>query len=129
MYQKILLAYDGSEQGKTALLECADLAKLTGAVTHLLAVVRMPSGLFLAEGFIPENLLDDEKRRTEEVLKEGTQNSARWVSRRKATSRSANRSRKSARWRNRCTPISSSSGTSGAPRWRRAGGAVRSACR
>jgi nucleotide-binding universal stress UspA family protein len=72
MYQKILLAYDGSEQGKTALLECADLAGLTGAVTHLLAVVRMPSGLFLAEGFIPENLLDDEKRRTEEVLKEGT---------------------------------------------------------
>jgi nucleotide-binding universal stress UspA family protein len=72
MYQKILLAYDGSEQGKQALLECADLAKLTGAETHLLAVVRMPSGLFLAEGFIPENLLDEEKKRTEEVLKEGT---------------------------------------------------------
>lgn len=72
MYQRILLAYDGSEQGKQALLECADLAKLTGAMTHLLAVVRMPSGLFLAEGFIPENLLDEEKQRTEGVLKEGT---------------------------------------------------------
>lgn len=72
MYQRILLAYDGSEQGKRALLECADLAKLSGAAMHLLAVVRMPSGLFLAEGFIPENLLDEEKRRTEEVLKEGT---------------------------------------------------------
>jgi len=73
MYRIILLAYDGSEQGKRALLECADIAKLTGAVTHLLAVVRMPSGLFLAEGFIPENLLDEEKRRSEDVLKEGTQ--------------------------------------------------------
>jgi nucleotide-binding universal stress UspA family protein len=71
MYQKILLAYDGSAQGKEALLHCADMAKLTGAETHLLAVVRMPSGLFLAEGFIPENLLDEEKRRTDEVLKEG----------------------------------------------------------
>jgi nucleotide-binding universal stress UspA family protein len=73
MYQKMLLAYDGSEQGKQALLQCADMAKLTGAETHLLAVVRMPSGLFLAEGFIPENLMDEEKRRTEEVLQEGTQ--------------------------------------------------------
>jgi nucleotide-binding universal stress UspA family protein len=73
MYKNILLAYDGSEQGKQALLECADMAKLTGAATHLLAVVRMPSGLFLAEGFIPENLLDEEKRRSEAVLQEGTQ--------------------------------------------------------
>ncbi|MDH4326730.1 MAG: universal stress protein, partial [Betaproteobacteria bacterium] len=34
-YRKILLAYNGSAEGKRALLECAELANFLGAETHL----------------------------------------------------------------------------------------------
>src|SRR6476646_2409393 len=53
-YRKILLAYNGSQEGKRALFECADLAAFLQAETHLLAVARMPPSLFLTEGFVPE---------------------------------------------------------------------------
>ena len=70
-YRKILLAYNGSAEGKRALLECAELANFLGAETHLLAVASMPPSLFLTEGFVPEELLEEEKKRTQTVLDEG----------------------------------------------------------
>lgn len=70
-YRKILLAYNGSNEGKRALLECAELANFLGADTHLLAVASMPPSLFLTEGFVPEELLEEEKKRTQAVLDEG----------------------------------------------------------
>ena len=70
-YSKILLAYNGSQEGKRALLETADLAGFLGAETHLLAVASMPPSLFLTEGFVPEELLEEEKKRTQAVLDEG----------------------------------------------------------
>ncbi|TAK45424.1 MAG: universal stress protein [Betaproteobacteria bacterium] len=70
-YQKILLAYNGTQEGKRALLECADLAGFLQAETHLLAVASMPPSLFLTEGFVPEELLEEEKKRTQQVLDEG----------------------------------------------------------
>src|SRR3954463_1097915 len=70
-YRKILLAYNGTQEGKRALLECADLASFLGAQTHLLAVASMPPSLFLTEGFVPEELLEEEKKRTQTVLDEG----------------------------------------------------------
>ena len=70
-YRKILLAYNGSKEGKRALLECADLASFLQAETHLLAVASMPPSLFLTEGFVPEELLEEEKKRTQTVLDEG----------------------------------------------------------
>ena len=70
-YRKILLAYNGSQEGKRALLECADLASFLGAETCLLAVATMPPSLFLTEGFVPEELLEEEKKRTQGVLDEG----------------------------------------------------------
>jgi nucleotide-binding universal stress UspA family protein len=70
-YRKILLAYNGSQEGKRALLECADLAGFLQAETHLLAVASMPPSLFLTEGFVPEELLEEEKKRTQTVLDEG----------------------------------------------------------
>ena len=70
-YSTILLAYNGSAEGKRALLECADLAQFYGAETHLLAVASMPPSLFLTEGFVPEELLEEEKKRTQQVLDEG----------------------------------------------------------
>ncbi len=73
MYRKILLAYNGSQDGKRALLECAELANFMQAETHLLAVATMPPSLFLTEGFVPEELLEEEKKRTQAVLDEGIQ--------------------------------------------------------
>src|SRR5687768_18463366 len=70
-YSKILLAYNGSQEGKRALFEVADLAGFLGAETHLLAVASMPPSLFLTEGFVPEELLEEEKKRTQSVLDEG----------------------------------------------------------
>ena len=70
-YRKILLAYNGSNEGKRALLECCDLAGFLQAETHLLAVASMPPSLFLTEGFVPEELLEEEKKRTQAVLDEG----------------------------------------------------------
>jgi len=70
-YSKILLAYNGSQEGKRALFETADLAGFLGAETHLLAVASMPPSLFLTEGFVPEELLEEEKKRTQSVLDEG----------------------------------------------------------
>ena len=70
-YSKILLAYNGSVEGKRALFEAADLAGFLNAETHLLAVASMPPSLFLTEGFVPEELLEEEKKRTQTVLDEG----------------------------------------------------------
>ena len=70
-YRKILLAYNGSREGKRALFECAELAVFHHAETHLLAVASMPPSLFLTEGFVPEELLEEEKKRTQTVLDEG----------------------------------------------------------
>lgn len=70
-YRKILLAFNGSQEGRRALLECADLASFLGAETCLLAVATMPPSLFLTEGFVPEELLEEEKKRTQAILEEG----------------------------------------------------------
>jgi nucleotide-binding universal stress UspA family protein len=70
-YKKILLAYNGSDEGKRALVECAELANFLGAETHLLAVATMPPSLFLTEGFVPEELLQEEKKRMQQILDEG----------------------------------------------------------
>src|SRR5438552_3043713 len=82
-YRKILLAYNGSQEGKRALLESADLAGFLGAEMHLLAVASMPPSLFLTEGFVPEELLEEEKKRTQTVLDEGARTlpSFRWTRR------------------------------------------------
>src|SRR5215831_11840267 len=72
MFNKILLAYNGSREGKSALLACAEIASFAKSETHLLAVAGMPSSMFLTEGFLPEELLEEEKKRAQEILNEGT---------------------------------------------------------
>lgn len=71
LFQKILLAYNGSREGKSALLAAAEIASFAKSDTHLLAVAGMPSSMFLTEGFLPEELLEEEKKRAQEVLNEG----------------------------------------------------------
>ena len=71
MYKKILMAFNGSREGRAALMESAEIAEFIKAETHLLAVAGMPPSLFLTEGFLPEELLEEEKKRTQEILEEG----------------------------------------------------------
>ncbi len=71
MFKRILLAYNGSRDGKSALIEGAALSSLTNAENHLLAVAGMPSTMFLTEGFMPEEVLEEEKKRAQETLDEG----------------------------------------------------------
>jgi nucleotide-binding universal stress UspA family protein len=47
MYKRILLAYDGSVEGRTALREGALLARQCGAEVFLLAVLVDPGALLL----------------------------------------------------------------------------------
>lgn len=48
MYKKILLAYDGSDAGQQALLDCKDIAQMEQSELHLLAVVPFFSGGVMA---------------------------------------------------------------------------------
>src|SRR5207244_13155082 len=73
MFKKILLAYNGSHEGKSALLACAEIASFAKSETHLLAVAGMHSSMFLTEGFLPEELLEEEKKRAQDMLNEGLQ--------------------------------------------------------
>ena len=56
MYERILMAYNGTREGRAALFACAEIAAFAKAETHLLAVASMPSSMFLTEGFLPEEL-------------------------------------------------------------------------
>ncbi|HEV7164440.1 MAG TPA: universal stress protein [Gammaproteobacteria bacterium] len=49
-YRNILLAYDGSSEGRRALLEGTEIAKRFDAMTHLLAVIKPDVGTGMAQG-------------------------------------------------------------------------------
>lgn len=70
MYAKVLLAYDGSVEGRLALREGARIAQICGAEVVLLAVVGFTSGIVLAEGAAP-GAIEAEREAYEEVLAEG----------------------------------------------------------
>jgi nucleotide-binding universal stress UspA family protein len=53
MYRKVLLAYDGSAEGRLALCEAALLAKLCQGDIFLLAVVNPSTGTIMAESAVP----------------------------------------------------------------------------
>ena len=73
MFQTILLAYNGTREGKSALLSCAEIASFAESDTHLLAVATMPSSMFMTEGYLTEEMLEAEKKHGQEVLNEGTE--------------------------------------------------------
>jgi len=70
MYQRVLLAYDGSIEGRTALREGALLARRYGARVFVLSVIREAAGTQLGEGVggggIAQQQVDYER-----VLQEG----------------------------------------------------------
>jgi nucleotide-binding universal stress UspA family protein len=58
---RILMAYDGTIEGQRALLAAPEIKLLPHDETHLLAVLPMPAGLFLAEGYVPGQVIDEER--------------------------------------------------------------------
>jgi nucleotide-binding universal stress UspA family protein len=72
MYKKILLAYDGSDAGQKALLECRDIAQWSNSELHLVAV--MPSAMSfvgLEGGVYDVELEEREKKKYRAVLEDG----------------------------------------------------------
>lgn len=74
MYKRILLAYDGSDAGQKALLDCQDLAHWSQSALFLVAV--MPLGLAyvgLEGGVYDADLERRERLRYQAVLDDGLQ--------------------------------------------------------
>jgi len=72
MYKKILVAYDGSDAGQKALLDCGELCNWTQAELHLVAV--MPSAMSfvgLEGGVYDVELEEREKKKYRGVLEDG----------------------------------------------------------
>ena len=72
MYKCILLAYDGSDAGQRALLDCQDLAQWSGSQLRLIAV--MPSAMSfvgLEGGVYDIELEEREKKKYRAVMDEG----------------------------------------------------------
>jgi nucleotide-binding universal stress UspA family protein len=51
-YRTIVLAYDGSEDGRRALLEGAEVAKRFRSKTHLLAVIKDDANAAMAQAYV-----------------------------------------------------------------------------
>lgn len=72
MYKRILLAYDGSDAGQKALLDCRELAQWSQSEVSLVAV--MPSAMSfvgLEGGVYDVELEEREKRKYQSVLEDG----------------------------------------------------------
>jgi len=61
MYQRILVAYDGSEASRLAIDECAHLTPVAGREVHVACVIHDPSAFVLPGEFVPEPLLETER--------------------------------------------------------------------
>ena len=74
MYKRILLAYDGSESGQTALLNCRDIAQWSHSELFLVAI--MPPVMNVAvDGVFYDGRADaeSERQRYQEILAGGLQ--------------------------------------------------------
>jgi len=74
MYKRVLLAYDGSESGQKALLNCREIAQWSHSELFLVAIMPPPinvavDGVFYDGGTGAES----ERQRYEEILAEGLQ--------------------------------------------------------
>ncbi|HET9578945.1 MAG TPA: universal stress protein [Usitatibacter sp.] len=72
MYRRILLAYDGSEAGQKALLDCEEIAQMHKAELFMVAVMPPAAALIGGEGFVYDARREEEdRRRYQEVLDDG----------------------------------------------------------
>jgi nucleotide-binding universal stress UspA family protein len=68
MYQKILVAFDGSPESRLAVDECSHLMQVSGRQIHLVCVLHDPSPYLLAGEFVPEPALAIDRSRMEADL-------------------------------------------------------------
>jgi len=74
MYTKVLLAYDGSEAGQKALLDCREIVQWSQAELRLIAVMPRPVTSVAAEGWVYTQEADVAQRdRHQAVLDSGLQ--------------------------------------------------------
>ncbi|HNW03465.1 MAG TPA: universal stress protein [Burkholderiaceae bacterium] len=74
MYKRILLAYDGSESGQKALLDCQDLAQWSQSELTLVAVMPLHMDLMgMGGGVYDPQLMEQEKAALQDVLDDGLQ--------------------------------------------------------
>jgi nucleotide-binding universal stress UspA family protein len=74
MYTKVLLAYDGSEAGQKALLDCREIVQWSHAELQLIAVMPRPVTSVAAEGWVYTQEADVAQRdRHQAVLDQGLQ--------------------------------------------------------
>ena len=74
MYKRILLAYDGSESGQKALLDCGALVQWSRATLTLVAVMPHHIDFIGAEGgFYDPKLTEREKLNYQAILQKGLQ--------------------------------------------------------
>lgn len=72
MYKRILLAYDGSDAGQRALLDCQDLAHWSQSELFLVAVMPLGMAYVGLEGGVYDAELDQRERaRYQAVLEDG----------------------------------------------------------
>lgn len=72
MYQRILLAYDGSVTGQQALLDCQEIAQWNHSELTLIAVMPLPLTSIGPEGGVYSMTLhDSEKQRYQTILDTG----------------------------------------------------------
>ena len=76
MYKKILLAYDGSQSGQHALLDCRDIAQWSQATLSLVAVTPLSVQMVSMEGGFYDPLLADiDRKKYAAILADGLQQS------------------------------------------------------
>jgi nucleotide-binding universal stress UspA family protein len=72
MYKRILLAYDGSESGQKALLDCHDIAQLGESEVFLIAVMPSVAAFVGVEGGVYDSELEERDRQQYQgVLQDG----------------------------------------------------------
>ena len=74
MYKTIVLAYNGSEAGQRALLDCQEIGQWSGSRLHLVAVMAPPIAMVAVDAWVMNPAIDDaEKQRFQQVLDGGLQ--------------------------------------------------------
>ena len=74
MYKNILMAYDGSQAGQRALLDCHEVAQWAQASISLVAVTPLSVQMVSMEGgFYDQSLADIDKERYAAILADGLQ--------------------------------------------------------
>ena len=72
MYKTIVLAYNGSESGQRALLDCQEIGQWSQAHLHLVAVMAPPAAMVVVDPWASSPMVDiDEKTHYQSVLDAG----------------------------------------------------------